>query len=101
MVRAGFSPSVRLFEATACGVPILSDPWPGLNNVLQPGDKVLTVESTDDVIAALELPDERRRKIGAQGLARTLAQHTADRRATQFEADLRACMAEVADSPFV
>ena len=30
MVQAGWSPSVRLFEAAACAVPVISDEWEGL-----------------------------------------------------------------------
>jgi hypothetical protein len=33
MARTGWSPSVRLFEAAACGVPVISDDWPGLERV--------------------------------------------------------------------
>jgi spore maturation protein CgeB len=29
MIKAGYSPSVRLFEAAACGTPIISDYWEG------------------------------------------------------------------------
>src|SRR5581483_548045 len=39
MVRAGYSPSVRLFEAAACGVPIISDYWQGLETFFQPGEE--------------------------------------------------------------
>ena len=35
MVEAGWSPSVRLFEAAACGVPIISDPWDGLADLFE------------------------------------------------------------------
>ena len=37
MIRAGYSPSVRLFEAAACGTPIISDVWAGLDTLLRPG----------------------------------------------------------------
>src|SRR3546814_16608778 len=36
MVRTGYSPSVRLFEAAACGSPIISDPWAGLEGLFIP-----------------------------------------------------------------
>ena len=41
MVEAGYSPSVRLFEAAACGTPIISDTWPGLEEFLAPGREIL------------------------------------------------------------
>src|SRR5205807_8216640 len=41
MIAAGFSPSVRLFEAAACGVPIITDRWPGLDSIFTPGEEVI------------------------------------------------------------
>ncbi len=35
MIAAGWSPSVRLFEAAACGTPIISDAWAGLESLLR------------------------------------------------------------------
>jgi spore maturation protein CgeB len=84
MVRTGYSPSVRLFEATACGAPVMTDIWPGLEDVFAPGRELLTRASTEDVIAALALPDPVRRRIGAAGRSRTLARHTGERRAHEL-----------------
>jgi spore maturation protein CgeB len=53
MVRAGWSPSVRLFEAAACGVPIVSDWWEGLDSFFQPGREILVVRSAEDVLDAI------------------------------------------------
>jgi len=53
MARAGWSPSVRLFEAAACGTPVISDPWPGLDDLFEPGTEVLIARSTADVLACL------------------------------------------------
>ena len=41
MVMAGYSPSVRLFEAAACGAAIVSDNWPGLERFFEPGREIL------------------------------------------------------------
>ena len=40
MIAAGWSPSVRLFEAGACGTPIVSDVWEGIEIAVRagPGD---------------------------------------------------------------
>ncbi len=89
MLSQGYSPSVRLFEATACGAPVLSDAWPGLDDVFNPGSDLLTVNGADDVIAALALPGERRLAIGKAGRARTLWQHTGMQRAAELEALLQ------------
>ena len=88
MVLAGYSPSVRLFEASACGAAILSDKWPGLETFLTPGDEIVTVEDTDSeaVVRALrEISDEDRQRIGNRARDRILASHTADHRAVDFE----------------
>jgi spore maturation protein CgeB len=85
MVRAGYSPSVRLFEATACGTPVISDQWPGLETVFLPGRDLLVAESTGAVLHALRLPEADRAAIGAAGRERTLRDHTADQRAWMLE----------------
>jgi spore maturation protein CgeB len=85
MVKAGYSPSVRLFEAAACGVPILTDEWPGLDRFFKPHSEVLPVTHTADVISYLKMPEEKRRQIGENARRRTLCFHTAAVRAQQFE----------------
>lgn len=85
MRRAGWSPSVRLFEAGACGAAILSDPWAGLDDVLTPGRDIAVVSTTDEVLAHLAAPEDRRRVMGEAARARVLAAHTAAHRAAQLE----------------
>jgi spore maturation protein CgeB len=87
MIAAGWSPSVRLFEATACGTPIVSDRWPGVDELLTPDVEILLADTSDDVEAALARPDLD--AIGAAGRARVLAEHTAHHRAAELEAHLR------------
>jgi spore maturation protein CgeB len=90
MIAAGWSPSVRLFEAAACGVPIVSDAWPGLESFFVPGKEILLVRDTEDVLGVLEdTTDERRGRIAAQARARVLAAHTARHRAQEMLAHLR------------
>lgn len=86
MRRAGHSPSVRLFEASACGVPILSDPWDGLDSLFEPGKEILVVRSPADVTRILQdLPEAERRSIGVRARRRALSEHTAAHRAAQLE----------------
>lgn len=86
MVACGYSPSVRLFEAAACGVPVISDPWPGLETILTPDKEILIAREAGDVIRILtELSEERRRAIAAAARKRILRSHTADHRARQIE----------------
>jgi len=54
MIRAGYSPSVRLFEAAATGTPIISDVWAGLDTILAPGREIVTAADDDDVLAVLK-----------------------------------------------
>ena len=86
MVRAGWSPSVRLFEAAACGTPIVSDEWPGLRGFFQPEKEILVSRSCAETLGILrKLPESRRRLIGRQARERVLRLHTADRRAGELE----------------
>ena len=86
MVLAGYSPSVRLFEAAACGAAIASDNWPGLESFFSPGEEILLPLSSDDVVRYLTGYDEwELRRIGDRAQQRVLAEHTSEQRAQQFE----------------
>jgi spore maturation protein CgeB len=86
MVAAGYSPSVRLFEAAACGVPIISDRWAGLETIFTPGEEILIADIAHDVLAMLhDLPDQRRRAIAQGARRRFLAQHSPAHRARDLE----------------
>jgi spore maturation protein CgeB len=87
MIRAGHSPSVRLFEAAACGVPIVSDVWDGIETLFTPGEEILLARSTEDVLRYLCRMDEpTRRAIGENARQRVLSAHTAAHRAAELEA---------------
>ncbi|RRA49390.1 glycosyltransferase [Acidipila sp. EB88] len=86
MVEAGYSPSVRLFEAAACGAAILSDAWSGLETFLTPGEEIVTVGDADDVLAALHgISEADRLRMGQRARERILASHTSTHRAAEFE----------------
>jgi len=85
MVAAGWSPSVRLFEAAACGTPILSDRWEGLETLFQPEREILLADTTEQALAALS-GDHRR--MGDAARRRALAGHTASHRADELETHL-------------
>lgn len=94
MMSAGWSPSVRLFEAAACGVPIISDAWPGLETFFRLGHEILIARSPEDILRYLGMLDEEEaRRIGRRARKRALAEHTAEHRVEQLEsyvAELRA-----------
>jgi spore maturation protein CgeB len=83
MVIAGYSPSVRLFEAAACGATIISDNWPGLDSFFTPGEEVLLATSSDDVVRWLSMGSFP--EIGRWARERVLAEHTSTIRAREFE----------------
>ena len=87
MRRAGWSPSVRLFEAAACGVPVVSDRWEGLETLFSPGREILVADGADDVLGFLEHADGPR--IGALARRRVLAEHTAECRVVELERHVR------------
>ena len=92
MVAAGYSPSVRLFEASACGAAILSDDWEGLADFLVPGEEVLLPRDASDIAAILKYTsDADRRRIGRRARDRILAEHSAGHRAAQFEQIISDC----------
>ncbi len=91
MVELGYSPSVRLFEASACGAAILSDAWAGLDTFLTPGEEILIAHSARQVADLLQnLSDADRLALGRRARARILAEHTSTQRALQFEAVMAA-----------
>ena len=86
MVLAGYSPSVRLFEAAACGAAIASDNWPGLETFFTPGREVLLATGSDDIVRYLRNYDDAElRRIGRAARERVLASHTSEVRAQEFE----------------
>jgi spore maturation protein CgeB len=90
MRALGYSPSVRLFEAAACGVPIISDRWQGLETIFSPGREILTAEDTDELVAHLRNTSElKRREIAAAARKHVLQHHTAAHRARELEAIFR------------
>ncbi len=84
MADMGWCPSGRLFEAAACGTPIVSDVWPGLESFFEPGREILLARDTDDVLAALDLSDTELDRIARVARERTLTEHTSDHRAAEL-----------------
>lgn len=86
MVLAGYSPSVRLFEAAACGATIASDNWPGLETFFVPGKEILFPTGSGDIVRYLCGYDANElRRIGRAARERVLMNHTNDVRAREFE----------------
>jgi spore maturation protein CgeB len=86
MVQAGYSPSVRLFEAAGCGAAIISDQWTGIETFFTPGEEILLANSSSDVMHYIgELDEAEVRRIGQNAQDRVLAEHSSAHRAIEFE----------------
>jgi spore maturation protein CgeB len=97
MIAAGYSPSVRLFEAAACGTPIISDAWDGLGSLFEIGTEILVPHSRTDVLGWLiDMPDDERRAIGGRARQRVLREHTAAHRAVELESYARQALTATA-----
>lgn len=93
MVRAGYSPSVRLFEAAACGATIVSDNWPGLDTFFVPGEEILLPSTADDVVRIIrDATNGELRTIGIRAQERVTSEHTSDKRAQEFECHINAAV---------
>ena len=86
MVRWGWSPSVRLFEAAACGAPVISDRWDGLEEIFEPDGEILIADGAADVVRHVtQTSEEERRAIGARARERVLREHTGEQRVRELE----------------
>lgn len=84
MAASGYCPSGRFFEAAACGTPILTDPWEGLDAFFDPQRELHVVRTPEDVLACLNMPLGELRQAAELARQRTLDEHTGERRATEF-----------------
>lgn len=86
MVKMGYSPSVRLFEAAACGVPVISDWWEGLDSIFKPGEDIFISHSSDDTLDVLSgISEDQRLRAGQSSRKVVLEHHTGFQRAAEFE----------------
>jgi spore maturation protein CgeB len=99
MAQMGWCPSGRLFEATACSTPVLSDVWNGLDAFFEPGREIFTARTTEDVLAVLDASEAEVRRVASAGHERTLDQHTSAHRAAQFLASLENARADPHPTP--
>jgi spore maturation protein CgeB len=92
MIAAGYSPSVRLFEASACGSTILSDSWRGLNEFLTPNEEILLPRDQYEIANIMQtMLEQDRMRMGRRARERILAQHSSQHRAAEFERIVERC----------
>jgi spore maturation protein CgeB len=92
MAAMGYCPSGRLFEAAACGAPMVSDEWEGLDYFVEPGEEILVARTTGHVIDALEMTEEELKRMARAARERALTAHTAAHRAAELENILEAAL---------
>jgi spore maturation protein CgeB len=85
MAAMGWCPSGRLFEAAACGAPVLSDAWEGLDTFFEPGAEILIAHTCRDAVDALGMSDQELGRIARASRERVLEEHTSARRARELE----------------
>lgn len=86
MIDAGFSPSLRLFEAAACGTPIISDYWESLESFFEADEEILFARSAEEALDYLRhIGEEERVRIGGNARRKILEEHSAERRAFELE----------------
>ncbi|WP_372618241.1 glycosyltransferase [Falsiroseomonas sp.] len=95
MAALGWCPSGRLFEAAACGTPVLTDAWDGLDAFYRPGEEIVVARDTEEALAALDMEEAERLRIARRARDRTLAEHTGAHRAAQLLAALEAARVAV------
>ncbi len=97
MAEVGHCPSPRLFEAAACGVPVLSDWFDGLDAFFAPGEEILVARTALDAVEAVASPREELAAIARRARDRALAEHTAQARARALVALCERAAAGAAD----
>jgi spore maturation protein CgeB len=84
MAEMGYCPSGRLFEAAACGTPVISDYWEGLESFFEPGKEILIASDSCDVTAAISLAPDELEQIARAARGRVLGEHTAEHRSQEL-----------------
>lgn len=92
MAAMGYCPSGRLFEAAACGVPVISDEWEGIDQFFEPGVEILLARTTSHIMEALELPPAELSSLAEAARERVLSAHTSMHRAAELEGILEAAL---------
>ena len=80
-------PTIRVFEALACGIPLISAPWQDSEHLFRPGEDYLTAKHGAEMeshMRALTHEPGLAAHLAASGLARIQARHSCDIRAEEL-----------------
>jgi spore maturation protein CgeB len=85
-------PTIRVFEALACGIPLISSAWDDCENLFRPGEDFLMAGSEDEMtraMAAVRADADLRASLAQSGLETIRARHTCAHRAAELLAIAR------------
>jgi spore maturation protein CgeB len=80
-------PTIRVFEALACGIPLISAPWDDAEGLFTPGEDFLMARDTSEMVdrmSRLLADHELRYRLADHGLATIQARHTCAHRVDQL-----------------
>ena len=84
-------PTIRVFEALACGIPLVSAPWHDAEGLFTPGEDFLTARNGDEMrrhLAVLDADPAHAAALAAHGLATVRARHSCAHRVDELLAIL-------------
>jgi spore maturation protein CgeB len=84
MAAYGHCPPGRLFEAAACGSPLITDEFKGLNEFFDLERELIVARSTGDVVGVLGLSDSELQSVAQRAQERTLDEHTGEVRVNEM-----------------
>jgi len=80
-------PTIRVFEALACGIPLVSAPWDDAESLFRPGTDYLIARSGEEMerhLSTLSQDPDLKDELAARGLETILARHTCAHRADEL-----------------
>ena len=95
-------PTIRPFEAMACGIPLVSAPWEDAEDLFTPGEDYLVARDGAEMkekLALLLTDSDLRRQIAGRALATIRARHTCAHRVDELLAIHRQVRAASAHTP--
>jgi spore maturation protein CgeB len=90
-------PTIRPFEALACGIPLVCSPWRDAEHLFTPGKDYLVARDGAQMTRHLRIlvsDEARRQRLAEHGLATIRARHTCAHRVEQLMAIYHEVMAE-------
>ncbi len=94
--RAGFSPSMAIFEAAGAGACVISDPWEGIETFFEPGCEILVARDAGEIADLVRTVDAAlAREIGLAMRRRAMLEHTYALRSLQIREILKQSTPEV------